>query len=207
MKELTRTKRLIVAMTIFVFIILIGLLTLNRPDYEYRVSTAEMVSELTDPSHYFSLDDAMDLTTQVLIDLRNPYDFNRGTLENAINIPVSDILDGEYMDLFRQLEEDSAVVVLFSNEEREANGAWMFLRQLGFNSFKVLEGGYQCLVNKGIQEEGKKSGPACSGEEPILDYAAFMAEAGGSPADPVDREPVTIQPVKRTKKTSTEGGC
>lgn len=208
MKELTRMNRLIVATTIFVFIIIIGLLTFRMPDYEYKVPAGELVAELVNSPGTITADEALANAgvgngRVVLVDLRNPYDFNRGTLENAINIPVSDILDEENMEYFRQLDEDSVTPVLFGENERVANGARMFLRQLGFKSFKVLEGGYGCLANKGVQEPS----PACGGEEPILDYAAFMEALGGSGAAAADREPVTIQPVKRTKKTTTEGGC
>ena len=143
----------------------------------------------------------------ILVDLRNPYEYNKGFLNNAINIPVSDILNTESIEFFKQMEKDSIIVVFYGNNQREANGPWMLLKQLGFNYTKVLLGGYNYLADEDIDYYDLPEIPAYFVEEPIMDFAAFIEEAGNVPEVETEEEQKIIQPVKRKKKIVAEGGC
>lgn len=214
MKELNRTTRLITASILFVLIILVGLLTFRSPEFEYKISTTEMIDEIYNPNNEITPEKAMKLidnglSSFVFVDLRNPYQYNRGFIREAINIPVSDILDNENIDFFQQMQIDSTMVVLYSNNQREANGAWMLLKQLGFNNLIVLLGGYDYLTNKKNDRSDLPEIPTYRVEEPAFDYAAFFDAPGGgdNSTEKTTLEPAAVQPVKRKKKTSSAGGC
>ncbi len=48
MIELTRTRRLTIAVIIFILLIVIGFFTLKNPKYVYSISTQEMLNEMND---------------------------------------------------------------------------------------------------------------------------------------------------------------
>lgn len=215
MKELNRTRRLIIATILFVVIIMVGFLTFKSPDFEYAISPVVLIEELNKPNKTMTPDEAMKIidngySSTVFVDLRNPFEFNKGFLGEAINIPVSDILLDESIEFFQQMENDSIVVILYSNNQREANGPWMLLKQIGFNNMKVLLGGYDYLVKNEFSEDNIPEMQEYSVEEPILDYAAFFESIDNNGDNSRERntdKPIIIQPVKRKKKSVTAGGC
>ena len=214
MKELNRTRRLIFASILFVLIILVGLLTFRTPEFEYKISTIDLVNEMFNPNNEITPEEAVklvddDQTSTVFVDLRNPYLYTRGFIGQAINIPVSDILDNESIAFFHQMQNDSILVVLYSSNQLEANGQWMLLKQLGFNNLKVLLGGYDYFVNQNKDYPELTEAPSYRTEEPLFDYVAFFEEAGdgSNKSEITTQEPVSVEPVKRKKKTTTAGGC
>ncbi|MCF8367509.1 MAG: hypothetical protein K9G76_00610 [Bacteroidales bacterium] len=215
MKELKRTRRLIIVSIIFVFIIIIGLISLRKPDFEYQLSTNEMLEEIYNIENEMLPDEAMEImaygdSSYQFIDLRNPYDFNKGFLGNAINIPVSDILEKESFEFFNQLEEDSVILVLYAENQLQANGAWMILKQLGFSNIKILLGGYSYISNENIDFYNLPDVPEYFVEEPFMDFATLIEEASNpdkSEAFTTDNDTQKITPLKRKKKSASEGGC
>lgn len=212
MKELKRTRRLLVVSIIFVFVIIIGLLSFRKPAFEYKLSNEEMLEELYNIDNEMLPDEAMEIlayedSSYVFVDLRNPKDYDLGYLGNAINIPVSDILDEEHVEYYRQLEKDSLIIVLYGQDQLQANGPWMILKQLGFTNMKVLLGGYEYMADEDIDYYDQPEIPEYFVEEPFLDFATFMEEASSSSFNETKEEPLQVQPVKRKKKTITEGGC
>ncbi len=214
MKELNRTRRLIIATILFVILIVVGLITFRKPAFDYKISTQEMVEELYNIDNEMLPDEAMEVLAYgdsgyVFIDIRNHYEYDKGYLGNAINIPVSDILSPESIELFNLLEQDSIIVVLYSNTQRETNGSWMLLKQLGINNIKVLLGGYEYMADEDIDYYDMPEIPEYFVEEPFLDFAGFIEEAT-SRSTAGDQSSVAsqkIQPVKRKKKVISEGGC
>lgn len=212
MKELTRTRRLTISSILFVVVIAIGMITLNKPAYEYQISSQMMLEEVYNLENEMLPDEAMEIlayedSSFVFIDLRNPYEYNRGFLGNAINIPVSDILDGVNIDFYKRMATDSVTLVLYSNNQREANGPWMLLKQLGINNTKVLLGGYEYIADEEIDFYDMPEIPAYFVEEPLLDFAAFMEDAGSMTTTEPEQAKKAVQIVKRKKKTISEGGC
>lgn len=212
MKELTRTRRLTVASILFVTVIIIGLITLNKPDFEYQLTAETMLEELYDLENEMLPDEAMEIlayedSSFIFVDVRNPNVYQRGYLGNAINIPVSDILDEGSLDFYRLMAADSVTIVFYGKDQREANAPWMLLKQLGFTQMKVLLGGYDYLADESIDYYDMPEIPAYFVEEPALDFAAFMEAAGTQTMEQSSPEPKEIQPVKRKKKVVSEGGC
>jgi rhodanese-related sulfurtransferase len=214
MKELNKTRRLSIATVIFILILIFGLLTLRQPDLSYSLTSDQMLEELFNSANEMTPEEAMEVisnkdATYQFIDLRNPYEFEKGAIPEAINIPVSDILFPENTELFKEMTSSSITLIFYGNTQQEANGIWMLLKQLGVERIKVLLGGYEYIA--GVMNhtyEGPES-PVYRVEEPVLDFAAYMKEIsneyeGERTSGP---ETKTIVPVKRKKKTITEGGC
>lgn len=212
MKELTRTRRLTVASILFVVLIGVGLITLNKPEFEYQVSPEVMLEELYNLDNEMTPDEAMEIlaygdSAYVFVDVRNPNEYQRGFLGDAINIPVSDILDEGSLDFYRFMAEDSVTIVFYGKDQRAANAPWMLLKQLGFTNMKVLLGGYDYLADENLDYYDMPEIPKYFVEEPAMDFGAFMEDIGSIPLEQASQEPKEIVPIKRKKKTISEGGC
>lgn len=214
MKELTRTRKLTISTIVFVFILVLGFITFRTPDLVYQLSPELTLEELYNIENEIIPDEMMDILTygdsnSVLIDVRDPYEYNKGYLGEAINIPVSEILKEESISFFEEMEKDSVIVILYGEDQLAANGPWMLLRQLGFSNIKILLGGYDYLADEEIDYYDMPDIPLYLVEEPQINFAEFIEEASlnlGQIEKQIE-EPKQIKPVKRKKKVVAEGGC
>ncbi len=214
MKELTKTRRLTISTIVFVFILVIGFLTFRTPNLVYELSPELTIEELFNIENEMIPDEMMDIlaygdSNSVLIDVRDPYEYDKGYLGEAINIPVSEILMEESISFFQEMKKDSIIVILYGQDQLDANGPWMLLRQLGFDNIKILLGGYNYLANEEIDYYDMPEIPLYLVEEPQLNFAEFIENASlnAGQMDEQIEEPKQIAPVKRKKKVVAEGGC
>ena len=206
MKELKKTRRLIIASVIFLMILVTGFITFKQPENKYDISAKEMLAETGSTDQVVSPDE-LELTDIILVDLRNSNDFNKGTIDGAINIPVSDILNEDVISQFNEWQNRSETVVLFAGDQQAANAPWMILRQLGFSNLKVLAGGYSVFSSTQADSDAESLDLEFNPEIPVLDFAGFIEEATGEEVEAPKSEPAQIIPVRREKKTVTAGGC
>lgn len=213
MKELTKTRRLIVSSIVFVLIIVIGLITFNKPEFEFKTSLQQTLDELYNIDNEMIPEDAMDIiayadSNYIMIDLRNQYEYDKGHLENAINIPVTDILSEESIEFLNELQRDSIITVLYANDQIEANGPWMVLKQLGYENVKILLGGYDYFVAE-VDFFDDSEIPEYFIEEPYMNFAEYIESISISNGEktPAQKDIKQIVPVKRKKKVVSEGGC
>jgi rhodanese-related sulfurtransferase len=213
MKELKNTRRLTIAAILFVLLIIFGLLTFRKPEFNYKISNQQMLEELYNLDNEVLPDDVMDIiaygdSATVLIDIRNPYEYEKGFLGDAINIPVSDIMSEASIAFFDEMLSDSLSVIIYGNNQFEANGTFMMLHQLGYNNIKILLGGYTYITNEDIDYYNMPEIPEYFVEEPAFIFSEIIANIGSGANLENNTETVqTIQPVKRKKKAVAEGGC
>ena len=211
-KPLSNIRRLTIAVAVFTAIIVLGLLTIGKPKFKYKVSSEEMHEQIRQALYMVEVEEAADLLStennQVkFVDLRNKYDFNIGHLEGAINIPSHNLLEKENLKLF---EDESITYVLYGQEHLDANGPWMVLKQLGYSNFKILQGGY----------EGQTLDSLLSyGEEAVYDYNSILKEAekeiydlqkmveAPPPPPKPKKKKVAVIPKKVVEEVEEEEGC
>ena len=70
------------------------------------------------------------------------FKYGRGHIPGAENISSIDLLKEENIERFEQLKKDGMTVVVYADNQLDANGPWMVLRQLGYDNVKILLGGY-----------------------------------------------------------------
>lgn len=148
-RPLASVHRLTIAVTLFTAIIVIGLLTIGKSKFHYKVSKEEMISKILAADYLVSPESAKAILSQdnvhvKFVDLRNKYDFNLGHVKDALNIPTHKLLDKESLALFK---DTTFTYILYGAKELDANGPWMVLSQMGFPNFKVLKGGYETYVS------------------------------------------------------------
>ena len=137
MKELEKVKRISIASTLFILAVLIGVLTYERPENLYAMTTKSTLEHLTNSDYLMSIND-INSPDIALVDVRSPYEFEKGHLENAINISTPEILEEKNKEIFQELKDSKKVAVLYGKDLEEANIPFLLLYQLGYDNLKML---------------------------------------------------------------------
>lgn len=204
MKELEKTKRISIAATLFILAVLIGLLTYKRPKNIYAINTKDTLEKITSENYFITLNE-LNNPEYVLIDVRNQYEFEKGHLENAINIYAPEILSSDNAKVFNELKKSNKTAILYGNNPQEANAPFLILYQLGYNNIKLLAIEISYLQNKLITKNSDT-------EKSKANVTAFInesvkkvntAETVKVVADP----PKKVITVQKKKKAAAEGGC
>ncbi len=205
MKELEKTKRISIASTLFILIIIMALLAYKRPKYLFKVNTANTLEKLINKDYIVSLNDIYN-PDYVLIDIRDQFEFGKAHLENSINISSPAILDEANIAIFDKLKSDNKTVIMYGNNPNEVTAPFMFLYQLGYDNIKILstENSYfqNNLQSKRVEIEKSEN-----------DVNAFIAESikkanNGLKQKVVIKKPAkTVLKFEKKKKAAAEGGC
>ena len=208
MEELKKTKRITIGVFAFLAVIIIGALTINKPKEVYQFDPQQMNEELI-LVYQVTPEEAVDLLkdtiSTIFIDLRSIYDYEKGKLENAINIPIPMLLDDDNKELFDTWKKDSVTVVFYGNDQLQANAPWMMMYQLGYTNTRTLLGGknYMDLQMAGLLTENS----TYEMEYPAVDYKGILAKASeGKEAVTAETKKNTVV-VRKKKKKAAEGGC
>ncbi|SOC79290.1 Rhodanese-like domain-containing protein [Salinimicrobium sediminis] len=204
MKELEKVKRISISSTLFILAVLVGVLAYERPENMYARNTKSTLEDLTRLNYIIPMD-KLDSPDVVLVDIRRPYDFEQGHLENAINIPAAEILREENKKIFRKLKDSNKLAVLYGNKIEEANIPFLLLYQLGYDNVKLLSVNNKYLHNSLITESADV-------EKPVANIRAFIDESvrNATKKEEVKKPaviPKKVIPVKKKKKLPVEGGC
>jgi len=204
MKELEKTKRISIAATLFILAVIIGLLTYKRPKNVYAINTKDTLEKITSTSYFTTLEELKN-PEYVLIDIRNQYEFEKGHLENAINIYAAEILSEDNIKVFEELKESNKTAILYGNNPQEVNAPFLILYQLGFDNIKLLAIENSYLQNKLISKNTVV-------EKSTADITAFINESVKKSntvetAKTVVAPPKKVITVEKKKKAAAEGGC
>ena len=205
MKELEKVKRISIASTLFILAILIGVLTYERPKNVYALNSKSTLEKLTTSDYLISKDD-LNTETDMLIDVRSQFDFEKGHLDNAINMATPEILSDENQAILYEIKDLNKTIVIYGTNVQEANIPFLILYQLGFDNLKLL------IVDLSYQQN-KLIINTCDIEKPITDIKAFinasLKNSNGSDTliNPQSNVPKKIITVQKKKKRAAEGGC
>ena len=79
MKELEKVKRISIASTLFILVVLIGVLTFERPKNMYTLNTKNTLDNLMSKDYLISLNEINNPNLEI-IDVRSQYDYDKGHL-------------------------------------------------------------------------------------------------------------------------------
>ncbi len=204
---------------IFLSIVLItmGLVLVFMPARKNasEISPENMLLEIIDETRFLSVDEVAKMIIEKdpsiqLIDLREPEEFKKFSLPNAINIPLKNILDKENAET---LNQDVKKNILFANGSIYANQAWTLMRRHGYKNNYVLKGGLNDWFETIIQPKAPKAtAPKDEFDRYAFRKAASMYFGGGGTVTVSTSESTTnaSTPKAQTgekKKKSGGGGC
>ena len=206
MKELEKTKRISIAATLTILIVLIAVLSFERPKHLYKVNSQNTLEKIISGDYFISLTE-INNPEYVLIDVRNQFEFEKGHLENAVNIYSAEILNDENSDVFKELKENNKTAILYGSNPNEVNAPFMLLYQLGYDNIKILTIENSYVENKLITK-------VVEIEKSVADINAFIDESVKKANKVAKQKIVVKKPVKRKvitvkkkKKAPAEGGC
>lgn len=137
MKELEKTQRLSIASVLVILLVLIGLISYKKPKQIYDINSKSTLEKVISNDYFIGFD-KIDTPSFVLIDIRNPNEFDRGHLENAVNIYAPELLNDANSDFFKELQMTDKTIVLYGNNPNETISPFMLLHQLGYKNCKIL---------------------------------------------------------------------
>ena len=215
------TKKILVKRSYqFLALILIilagGLMVIPKHQQHEGITPELFVKNMISTERYISTDILADRIVNqdpvlLLIDTRTTEEFEKYTLPNAINIPLSQILNKE---LNPYLNQDIYDVILFSTDNFTADEAWLIGNRMGYERLYVLEGGlnawFQTIIEPKLPKETMS--------REAFELYSFRKAAGkyfGVANDTLEIEPEIkkISPPKKVvtkpkkKKKMPEGGC
>lgn len=178
----------------------------------FKLTAEQLLEEVKSGTQFIYPDDVAHMVvskdpTLQIIDVRSADEFDKYSLPNAINIPLSDILNTDYQGYINQ---DVKLNVFYSNGTTDSNQAWMITRQLGYKNNYVLQGGLNYWAETIMNPEAPNEN---NPNEEIAKYnfrKGAGAALGGASLDANTSAPVrSAKPpiMKKKKKKSVQGGC
>ena len=139
-------------------------------------------------------------STLLLIDVRSPKEYEKFTLEGAINIPFEQIMEDDNKEY---LDQNVYTTILFSNGSSLADQVWLTLRSYDYKGNKVLRGGlnqwYKTIINPQEPAEDKLTFESQQAYLFRKRAQAYFTGASGSA--------VSSKPIVKRKKKVVSGGC
>jgi len=174
-------RRLTFTIIVFALIIVLGLITVNKPRLIYKNNSTQIIKSILLKDGELTPEKAMLYAKEnnplfVFVDIRNPYEYVKGHIPNAINISLTELLSKETLIIFDKYVKNKVTIVIYSNTQSEANGPWMLLRQLGYSDIKVLLGGYEYYSKEPKENEKMTKIPEYYVENPKYDFAKLASE-------------------------------
>jgi sulfur-carrier protein adenylyltransferase/sulfurtransferase len=156
--------------------VLIAAIPANKVVVE-KANPAQLLAEVKDASYLLSTDVVADMLVKKdpslqLIDVRSQAEFDQFHLPGAVNVPLDNILSEENSALF---DQDVKMNVLYANGTTAASEAWMLLRQQGYKSLYVMQGG----MNYWAETIMNPAQPSASAPDDELAKYDFRKAAGG----------------------------
>ena len=175
-----------------------------------RVQPCDLVEIIAQSDKYITTDELArrlmsDDPTLSLIDLRSKTEYDKYSLEGAVNIPLENILNPENVDAINQ---DVQTVVFYSNSSDLAAKAWMLTKRLGYKNNFILKGGLNHWVETILRpREPKETAVRSEFERYSFRKAASAFFGGGSATGAAVTTKKPKVAIKRKKKSAAGGGC
>jgi len=203
--------RTLTALSIFVIILIVGFITMHKPLITYKLDMKQSLEEVKKADAYFypwQLSSFINKETKnvVLFDIRDNFVFGQGHIPGAENLSAQDLTREESIERLEDLKAKNVIVVLYGEDQLQANGPWMLFRQAGFDNVKVLLGGYQYYVQHKNDLAATKTDSTFQKGIARYNFAEMAAPKDGSAISsaPV-KKPVEV--TRRKKTSAAAGGC
>jgi rhodanese-related sulfurtransferase len=134
--------KIILGLVIIFLVILAGAATVRSTgEFRFRLTAPEMLGRVTKSSHFTGVPGIASMMGDVaiIIDLRDHQAYDASHIPDAVNIPFDMILDKSFRNIFLEGKKK----VLYCDDGKYSDAAWMILTQFGYENLSVLGGGYK----------------------------------------------------------------
>ncbi len=178
----------------------------NNPNSSYSQSAEEILNMIDSTKYTMSLD-LVNSDDFALIDVRSPYEYEKGHIDGAVNVYSSELLEPGHQKTLNEFLMDGKILLLYANEPDETLPVFMTLSQLDMGPVKILETKNYFDKDKFITVPVEIEKPTPNIKEFIQMSVEEVAQAKKQTANTVTPPPVKVAPKKKKKKTVPEGGC
>ncbi|MCF6333874.1 MAG: rhodanese-like domain-containing protein [Draconibacterium sp.] len=196
-------------LTILMLVLATGTLFVNKTIKLKQVEPQQLLMEIVQPTRYVNTDLVAKMIIQndpslELIDVRSANEFGKFSLTNAINIPLDSLINESSLDYFGI---PGTKVVFISNDDIEADQAWVLTKRLGFNSIYVMKGGLNRWMETIIQPQKP------SDDSPLTAFETYEFRNGarlyftGAKIDNEETGKVKVVVRRKKKSAAASGGC
>lgn len=207
-------NKLILAVVLFVAVIIVGLLTMRKPNLKYELTEQQTLAAVISSEDQISPGKASELLQAKdpafkFVDLRNPDEFIKGHPEGAVNIPLSNLLSKENLELLKQDEKDNKTLILYGADQLQVTAPLLLLKQLGFVKVKELQGGFAYLAGNHIAATDSMPKPSYDAETAHFNFADMVQTKSKTEKD-ISTKALPQKLTTRPKPKSTApaaGGC
>lgn len=130
-------------------IIILTAIAINHTDLPYKLTPQQALDQLKIKDNF--IDPMATLNKEapktVFIDVRNPHDYTFNHLKDAINIPAEKILQEDFLENIREIEENGNTIIMYGAVPQQVAGPWMLLKQVGINNLKMYAGTFEQLMS------------------------------------------------------------
>ncbi len=203
--------RTIIVLSLFVAIIFVGFVTMRKPLLTYQMDMKQSVAETQSDDCCFypwQLNSVIlkESSGVVLFDIRDNFVFGQGHIPGAENLSAQNLAREESIERLETLKEMGTTVVLYGEDQLQANGPVMLFRQVGFNNVKVLLGGYQYYKKHKDDLLATKNDSTLLEGVAKYNFAEMAAPEDGAAINTAS-EKKPVQVVRRKKTAAAAGGC
>ena len=149
-----------------------------------------------------------------IIDIRSEEEYNKFSLENAINLPINKLIEKNKRAKFVNsdiISPEFGKTILYSNGDVLSSQAWAILKRLNSKNIYFLDGGLNKWVETIMRPQAPDMSFATKKELEIyyLRRAASMYFGGGAAVESSTNQSSTPKKAvkKRKKAEEDEGGC
>ena len=206
-------KKYLIVVLVLIALLIAAIVICRTSEPIYKQTAQEALADLAKDDGIILPQDALNLSlvksdaSHVFVDIRTPYDYVKGHIEGAINLPSNSILSKEAQEVFNRLYDAKVTVILYGNTQNQANTPWLILKQIGYDNVKILAGGYTSF-NAYMRKDSVAIANFKAAEMPMFDFKAdskaVSTQLTKSIAKP--KKEVKVAPVVK-KQAAAEGGC
>jgi len=206
-----------IELIIFTTLVLTGAVAVFLPNtnaFEHVISDKQLLHEVSKEGRYISTDDIAQAIMEndpsyILVDIRSEEEYEKYTIDGAINIPFDKMMETENLPYFNQ---DVYTTVLFSNGSSLADQAWLRLRSYDYEGNKVLKDGvnewYSTILNPQKPLDTDLSSEVY--DQYLFRKGASIYFTGAQVVGDEEVQPKakpTVKPLLLKKKKAVSGGC
>jgi len=175
-----------------------------------EISSKELIYEINKKERYFTTENVaqfiMDKNPSViLIDMRSNEEYQKYTLQGAINIPYDSLFNKNFEGI---IKDDTYKKILFSNGTTLADNFWILTKRANLPNFYVMQGGLNTWFETIIKPQ-KPSEEASPEEFDLYEFRkganAFFVGTNVSESNVAAPEVIKVE-IKENKQ-QTGGGC
>lgn len=174
-----------------------------------ELSPKQLLAEMQDPARFVDAEEVSYRIMQqdpsiVLIDVRQPEDFQQFALPGAINIPAGTILERQWIDLLKNRDQR---LIFYGFGDSAAEMTWSTARRAGYENIFILKGGlnqmFDYIFNTEIKDEALLECEEMHAQRFIQEARQYFLE--GKAIEKAPSRPVPV--IQTVEIKGASGGC